>query len=168
MRSLNLAGGRQLPYALRTPEDHNSITMLYRKLTALALFTSAVTAAPLTAASKQSILTPEDDDSRATHTSSITGRLSAVAEITHEWDAINRFTGPFTEEYLKGLRGDQRVQPIEEDGSVNATTLVTQYVVKPQSQPRLMTFPAKTQRPVAPCEAERVDLADFIDQLHLR
>jgi len=108
-----LAAWAASPYALRTPEDHSSITMLYRKLTTLALFISAVTAAPPAAASKQSILSLED-------------------------------------------------------GTVNAMTLVAQYVVKPRSQPRLIAFPAKTQRPVAPREAERVDLADFVDRLRLR
>lgn len=110
------------------PLDQRSITMLYKKLTALALFIYAATTAPATAASKRYIVTLKDNASRATHLSSITNRLSAASRVTHEWDIINGFAGAFAEEDLKVLRGDPRVQSIEEDGTVGTAALVTQYV----------------------------------------
>jgi len=110
------------------------IAMRYRKLTALALFICAATAAPPTAASKRSIVTPEDDALHAAHLSSTTSGFSAAPGVIHEWDVIDGFAGAF---------GDPQAQSIEEDGTVGAASLVTQWVMKLRSQPQLMTFSVK-------------------------
>jgi len=108
------------------PLDQHSITMLYGKLIALTLFICTTTAAPTAAASKRYIVTLKDNASRATHLSSITSRFGPASKVTHEWDVINGFAGVFAEEDLKILRGDPRVQSIEEDGTVGTAALVTQ------------------------------------------
>ena len=89
------------------------IAMHYRKLTALALFIYAATAAPQTAASKRDVVAPKEDAFPAVYTSG----FSAASKDTHEWDIIDGFTGVF---------GDPQAQSIEEDGTVGVKYLVTQ------------------------------------------
>jgi len=93
------------------------IAMHYRKFTALALFICAATAAPPTAASKRSIVTPNDDDLPAAHLSLITSGFGVAPGVTYELDVIDGFVGAF---------GDSQAQLIEEDGTVGAASLVTQ------------------------------------------
>ena len=78
------------------------------------------------------IVTLKGEASLAAHVSSTQSKIASTpSNVTHEYGLINGYAGVFTEDDLNDLRAHPEIASIEEDGTVQTCSVVTQSVPLP-------------------------------------
>jgi len=84
------------------------------------------------------IITLKEDVSLAAHISSTQASIASTPSyIIHELDLINGYAGEFSEGDLNDLRANQEIASIEQDSTVQTSSVLTQSV--PPIYPRKLT-----------------------------